>query len=443
MKRKELVLTLVCGASMYILMSNHVIISYSETAAPQCSDSERTPPKKDHEFQDRMFEPLLTIFKKKSARKLTHKKRTFRSGKVPKFLLWARPFWKRYWHEQTSHIRNNLCPLPCKVTFDVEERGSVDAIVIELRGTKDPRTAIGALGPRDPRQPWIMLSLESPPLASPKHRTKIKLYNRFFNRTMTYRRDADILLPHGFVVSKKDAKLLPPSWVKPPVLEHKKKQRKLALAFISKNNDMVHSNRLAYAKKFKEYAPLDIYGKFGDMKCGKSMVAYQGYDATKDGCLKMAGENYLFIFSLENNFCKDYITEKVYNFLYYPIVPVVRGSADYSLYLPPNSYINANEYSPRELAQKLLFLQRNPEEYQKYFEWKQHYQPSTIGGERTFCHLCARLYDPDIYKHNIIEDFEDWFVYKSECWSPIYREELLQQNGTFYVNQTSVTDAGI
>ncbi|XP_066979795.1 4-galactosyl-N-acetylglucosaminide 3-alpha-L-fucosyltransferase FUT6-like [Macrobrachium rosenbergii] len=421
---KQILLGLtLCGAIVYLLTSSWAIVKYKKTDR-QCSGGNVTQPKKDYVFQDKMFEPLLTIFKQKAAGELTLQNRTFRSGKVPKFLLWARPFWKHYWIPQTSHIRNNLCPLPCTVTFDEKERGSVDAIVIELRGTKDPQAAMGALGPRDPRQPWIMLSLESPPLASPQHRTDVRLYNRFFNRTMTYRRDADILLPHGFVVSKKDAELLPPSWVKPPVLEHKKKPRKLALVFISKHNDMVHSNRLAYVKKFKEYAPIDVYGKFGDMKCGKSMIVTQEYDSTKDECLKMAGENYLFIFSLENNFCKDYITEKVYNFLYYPIVPVVRGSADYSLYLPPNSYINAKEYTPKDLAKKLLFLQRNPKEYQKYFEWKQHYQPSTIGGERTFCHLCARLYDPDIYKHNIIEDFEDWFVYKSECWGPIYTEQL-------------------
>ncbi|XP_068242453.1 4-galactosyl-N-acetylglucosaminide 3-alpha-L-fucosyltransferase FUT6-like [Palaemon carinicauda] len=410
--KRLLVSLIICGSSFYMLVEISFALNHEEDLIV---------------FEDKIFKPLLTLYKQKAAGKLAPGKKNFRKGNIPRVLLWARPFWKTYWHEQTSHIRNKLCPLPCEVTFDVKKKQDVDAIIIELRGSKDAKTAMEALGPRNPHQPWIMLSMESPPLASPHHRSEITLFNGFFNRTMMYRSDADIIVPHGFVVSKEDAKWLPPSWVVPPVLEQKNEQRKLAITFISKNNEQVHSDRLEYVKKFQKYAPIDIYGKYGTMKCGRTMVVSHRYDPLTDKCLRMAGEKYLFIFSFENNFCKDYITEKVYNFLHYPIVPVVRGLANYSSFLPPNSYINANEYTPKELAEKLLYLQRNPEEYQKYLEWKNHFQPSTIGAERTFCHLCTRLYDPQMYEHRVIEDFEDWFVYKSECWSPVYTEDLRKQ----------------
>ncbi|XP_068242451.1 4-galactosyl-N-acetylglucosaminide 3-alpha-L-fucosyltransferase FUT6-like [Palaemon carinicauda] len=424
MEVKRLLLALIVwGSSFYILLKISLVDTYTRKAR-HCFMIEMLNHKEDLGFKDQIFEPLLTLYKQKAAGKLAPGKKNFRKGNIPRVLLWARPFWGTYWYEQTSHIRNKLCPLPCEVTFDVKEKNDVDAILIELRGANDPQRAIKALGPRNLDQPWIMLSLESPPLALPKRMFEVSRFNGFFNRTMMYRSDADIILPHGFVVSKEDAKLLPPAWVVPPVLEQGNQERKLAVAFISKNNELVHSDRLEYVKYFQKYAPIDIYGKYGTKKCGKSMIVHLGYNPLTDKCLKLAGEKYLFMFSFENNFCKDYITEKVYNFLHYPIVPVVRGLANYSSFLPPNSYINANEYSPKELAEKLLYLQQNPEEYQKYFAWKNHFQPSTIGGERTFCHLCARLYDPQMYEHRVIEDFEDWFVYKSECWSPIYTQDL-------------------
>lgn len=54
------------------------------------------------------------------------------------------------------------------------------------------------------------------------------------------------------------------------------------------------------------------------------------------------------------------MTEKLYNLLYYPIVPVVLGAAEYPLLMPPHSYINARDYSPAQLAQKLLHLAHHP-----------------------------------------------------------------------------------
>ncbi|XP_064087374.1 alpha-(1,3)-fucosyltransferase C-like [Macrobrachium nipponense] len=230
---------------------------------------------------------------------------------------------------------------------------------------------------------------------------------------MTYRWDADIVFQHGFIASREDAELLPGTWVIPPITEVRKHSRKLAVAFISNCGAM--SKRLTYLTKFQKYAPVDIYGRCGPLKCGGSMFAAHRYNSTTDPCLKIGGEGYMFYFAFENNFCKEYITEKVYNLMHYPIVPVVRGSANYSSALPPNSYIDANDYSPKELAERLLYLKDHPKEYLKYLEWKKHYQPSTVGGERVICHLCTRLYDSDFYEHKVYDEFEDWFVEKSHC----------------------------
>jgi hypothetical protein len=55
-------------------------------------------------------------------------------------------------------------------------------------------------------------------------------------------------------------------------------------------------------------------------------------------------KNYLFYGAFENSLCKDYVTEKVFSNFKRDIVLVVYGGANYSDFLPPNSYIDANEF---------------------------------------------------------------------------------------------------
>ena len=47
------------------------------------------------------------------------------------------------------------------------------------------------------------------------------------------------------------------------------------------------------------------------------------------------------------------------------------GGADYTKHAPPHSYINVLDYeSPKELADYLIHLANNREEYEAYFWWK-------------------------------------------------------------------------
>ncbi|XP_064087334.1 alpha-(1,3)-fucosyltransferase C-like [Macrobrachium nipponense] len=270
-------------------------------------------------------------------------------------------------------------------------------------------------GPVSPRPPPTLdhADLEVPALSNNVHGTRFEKYDGLFNRTMLYRRDSDVFFRHGFVVPMQDAQFLPRSWVIPPRTEVANRTRKLAVALIS--NCAAHSKRLQYIWRVQKYAQVDIYGGCGNLSCGGSMYAQHLYNTTTDRCLKIAGEGYLFYFAFENELCKDYVTEKVYNLMHYPIVPVVFGLENYSLVLPPNSYINAYEHSPKELAERLLYLKENPQEYEQYFEWKKYYRASTVGGVRIMCELCSRLYEPEFYEHKVYEDFHDWFVGKSGC----------------------------
>jgi alpha-1,3-fucosyltransferase len=115
------------------------------------------------------------------------------------------------------------------------------------------------------------------------------------------------------------------------------------------------------AEELKKYIDVDIYGKCGNLSCG----AGNCFDHTKI---------YRFYFSFENSLCDDYITEKVYRTMQHIIIPVVYNGVEMSRFLPPHSYIDANAFAtPEELAKHLIFLSNNPEEYVKYFWWREHY----------------------------------------------------------------------
>ncbi|KAK4320336.1 hypothetical protein Pmani_008842 [Petrolisthes manimaculis] len=338
----------------------------------------------------------------------------------------------------TNHMKDIVdgkCPLPCKVTKDLTQVKKADAVLIHIRSLTTPTDVLKKLGPRDPSQPWVMFEVETELLANSVHRTKYSTLDNFFNRTMYYRQDADIRLLHGFIVKRgPDASLLPPMWRLPShVTQDNFNSRKLAVAFISHCKDS--SGRLTYVWELQKHMKVHLYGRCGNLTCGKSLYVDHNYHIEDEKCLKMAGNNYLFFLAFENALCEDYVTEKLYNLLFYPLVPVVMGAADYSTLMPPHSYINALQYTPQQLALKLTHLAKHPQyvclcdpltkttpplqpprqEYAKYLEWRKYYQPSTVGGNRVFCDLCVRLHQPDFYQHNVIENFREWFVVRSNC----------------------------
>lgn len=235
---------------------------------------------------------------------------------------------------------------------------SVDAVVIYLRGL-DKHNTLRELYPRDHRQPWIVLSFEAPIRANSFYRADYSPFNGVFNRSMFYRSDSDVVVPHGFVVKRgRDSDILPKQWHAPPITAVPNNKRKIAVALIS--NCGAPNGRLQYVKEVQKYIPVDIYGKCGPLKCGRSLYVQDSYNSTQNKCLMLAGMKYLFYFAFENAHCSDYVTEKLYNVLYYPVVPVVFGGANYSSLLPPNSYINARKFTPVELASFLHHLSKSP-----------------------------------------------------------------------------------
>ena len=110
------------------------------------------------------------------------------------------------------------------------------------------------------------------------------------------------------------------------------------------------------------------------------------------------------------------ISEKLYRPLNCSVVPVVYGASTVHKLVPPHSYIDVRHFkSPKHLAEYLLHLDKNDEEYMSYFAWRKYYEvlrnprsPKSLA--RRLCNYLHTLKSP-----RIVEDYADWFFNKSGC----------------------------
>ncbi|CAB4067302.1 unnamed protein product [Lepeophtheirus salmonis] len=113
------------------------------------------------------------------------------------------------------------------------------------------------------------------------------------------------------------------------------------------------------------------YGALGPNYCPDSP------NPMRVDCKKHFSPYYKFYFASENSLCNDYVTEKYFQALRLPIVPV----------------------SPKALAEYLTYLDKNDTAYAEYFQWKLdgHYIVSSTAQEakKTLCRLCDKLNNLD------------------------------------------------
>jgi len=145
------------------------------------------------------------------------------------------------------------------------------------------------------------------------------------------------------------------------------------------------SKRDQVVDNLSKYIEIDVYGK-----CGNHTCKFPNED---DGCFQQLEESYKFYLSFENSLCHEYVTEKFFNALNRSLIPVVYGYGPYERIAPLGSFINARSFhSAQHLGQYLNYLDHNPEEYEKYFEWKKLFRVKPETDKDAWCDLCDKLY---------------------------------------------------
>lgn len=125
----------------------------------------------------------------------------------------------------------------------------------------------------------------------------------------------------------------------------------------------------------------------------------------------MLDMEYKFYFAFENSLCTDYVTEKLFEALQRKIIPVVFGGANYTRFMPPHSYIDAERFeSAAKLAEHLIYVASDVDEYISYFWWRQHYR---LARPSPFCDLCAHMHSPTWpYRTQSYADIEGWWFHQ-------------------------------
>lgn len=308
------------------------------------------------------------------------------------------------------------CPVKsCLFTSDTSLLEQSDVVIIYMDH------AIDLPVNRLTHQRFVFFHLESPPNTTPERINDPLLRYGYFNWTMTYRWDSDIVQRehYNYLIAKSmknDTKEIRPrilqDWslldgIEPLSNTEKKLSDPVLIKLIRGKTKMVawfvsHCTtpirREEYVRQLSQYVDVDIFGKCTNKNCP--------FD-----CDQMLRTDYKFYLSFENSWCQDYVSEKFYRPLLDDTVPIVLGGADYNLFAPSHSYINARDFgSPKELADYLLLLNKTENLYAKYFEWKRQYEvlsPDNYG----MCDLCTMAHD-DSLPAKVYPDIKEWWFKK-------------------------------
>jgi Glycosyltransferase family 10 (fucosyltransferase) C-term len=103
---------------------------------------------------------------------------------------------------------------------------------------------------------------------------------------------------------------------------------------------------------------------------------------------------YKFYLAFENSLCADYVTEKFFRFLRRDVVAVALGAANYTQFVPRDTYIDVRDFrSPKHLADRLQQLDSDDELYAEYLLRKRRLQCRELWKERHEARLCRHLWD--------------------------------------------------
>ena len=240
-------------------------------------------------------------------------------------------------------------------------------------------------------QIWLSVSTTSPY----NHRQRGREIDGVFHMIANYRPDADIQFPYGIFenIDKKPAVTegFVTNWlhqnlfvVPPPPSHHRPKfdeRLKKKMAVWRAGRCQSGSRRELLVKSLQKYVQVEVYGDCGPFQYPSNMNAYS---------FDYMAANYKFYLAFEDSLCIDYVTGRLWEPLSHQIVPITFSWINDTGEFPPNSYINALDFpSVKELAEYMIYLDANEDEYRKYFQWKDKYR--VIQGGNGLCATCAKL----------------------------------------------------
>uniref|UniRef100_A0A671VUN2 Fucosyltransferase n=1 Tax=Sparus aurata TaxID=8175 RepID=A0A671VUN2_SPAAU len=274
-------------------------------------------------------------------------------------LIWMRPFG---YNIAESCSKFNI--KKCHLTEDKALYNKAHGVLLHHKEIQENLENL----PKEPRpwfQKWVWYNMESP-----ENSDLIPELDDLFNLTSTYRLDSNIPVPYGYLepVTPEDESF------KLPVKD------KLVCWIVS--NWDTHLRRVQFYDEMKEHIEIHTYGNaFGNK------LSDQDYTKVVSSCK--------FYLSFENSVYHDYLSDKIYTPMKLGTVPVVLGPSrrNYEDHIPGDSFIHVDDFStPKELVDRLLYLDKNNTEYTAYFDWTNRFKvQDEIYGRGSACETCRYL----------------------------------------------------
>lgn len=317
--------------------------------------------------------------------------------------LWGTKPWQGFESsDQFNNWRDTSCKVQnCVLIYNNSQAAKADVILFHGFGrdmvSQQELTQLSAH--RHPNQVWIYFMHECPHNAIPSPNN----YNGFFNWTMNYRRDADIIVPYNWEWGTWEQ--IPPNEPRLRKRDYAKSKDKLAYAIISHCGLL----REKYIKQLQKYIPVDVYGK-----CSNHFHQPQKVCKRNNSTCDQLKKRYKFFLAFENSFCTDYITEKFYQtILDGDAVPITMGGADYKSLAIENSYIDALDFnSVEDLANHLKYLDKNDVAYNEHQKWRENYK---LGKPRSWsCEICRMANEKKLLRKSY-PDLGNWYSAKNGC----------------------------
>ncbi|OCT98810.1 hypothetical protein XELAEV_18011045mg [Xenopus laevis] len=285
-----------------------------------------------------------------------------RSNKELPILLWWSENLFPHFPGETERID---CPLgSCMVTKNKSVKLHKRTKSIIFYGT-DFRAYEAPL-PRLPHQTWALFHEESPMNNYVlSHLPGIRL----FNYTATFRRESDYPLTLQWLPTI--------GYLHNPALSMAEKNRwrknGYAPVLYMQSHCDVPSDRDRYVKELMKHLEIDSYGQCLKNREHPSKRLEDTSTATTEDPEFMAfTARYKFHLAMENALCSDYMTEKLWRPMHLGAIPIYRGSPSVRDWMPnDHSIIMIDDFaSPRDLAEFIMTLDSDDEQYLKYLEYK-------------------------------------------------------------------------